>query len=166
MNTLPAPQPGLHSTPKHAGSLPRTALPSQLRTAYRMERQRCSAILSPAQAEAFREQGTPGALLPVHTEAGAGVSPKSVLAGFLVVEGFTGPEQVQALKAQGEELIRNFEPKSMSLFSTKNQKTTTNDYFAKSANNIRCDCAAGWLEHLHMAHVGCCMSLLLKAKQC
>ena len=58
------------------------------------------------------------------------------------MEEFTEKEQVQALKAQGEELIRDFEPESISLFSTKNQKTTSNDYFAKSANNIRCGCAS------------------------
>ena len=52
------------------------------------------------------------------------------------MEGFSQPEQVKALKAQGEELIRGFQPEDISFFSTTNQKTTTNDYFAQSANNI------------------------------
>ncbi|KXZ55753.1 hypothetical protein GPECTOR_2g1303 [Gonium pectorale] len=53
---------------------------------------------------------------------------------FLVLERFASPEDCARLKARMEALLAGFDPKTISVFTTKNQKT--DDYFLQSASNI------------------------------
>ena len=43
--------------------------------------------------------------------------------GFLVLENFAAPEEVQRLRKRAEQLVDDFEPESVSVFSTKSQVT-------------------------------------------
>ena len=45
--------------------------------------------------------------------------------GFLVLENFASPEEVQRLRSRAETLVDGFNPESVSIFSTKSQVTTT-----------------------------------------
>ncbi|EIE24756.1 phytanoyl-CoA dioxygenase [Coccomyxa subellipsoidea C-169] len=56
--------------------------------------------------------------------------------GFLVLEGFASPDEVADLRQRAGELVEGFEPATRSVFSTKSQASTTDDYFLESANNI------------------------------
>ena len=56
--------------------------------------------------------------------------------GYLVLEGFASAEEVAALRRRAGELVEAFEPEAHSVFSTKNQESTSNDYFLESANGI------------------------------
>ena len=42
-------------------------------------------------------------------------------AGYLVLENFTSLQQTQELRHQASQLVDGFDPKSISIFSTKNQ---------------------------------------------
>jgi len=42
-------------------------------------------------------------------------------AGYLVLENFTPLQQTQELRHQASQLVDGFDPKSISIFSTKNQ---------------------------------------------
>ena len=44
--------------------------------------------------------------------------------GFLVLENFAAPEEVQRLRKRAEQLVDDFEPESVSVFSTKSQVTS------------------------------------------
>ena len=124
--------------PLSTGSVAHAALPHTSRPVQAAARQRCGAVVSPAQAETFRDQGAAACPVSLRIVCYLRLADVQPCSGFLVLEDFAELKQVQALKAQGEELIRGFEPESSpSFFSTKNQKSTSNDYFAQSANNIR-----------------------------
>eukprot|EP00243_Klebsormidium_subtile_P004073 TRINITY_DN17848_c0_g1_i1.p1 TRINITY_DN17848_c0_g1~~TRINITY_DN17848_c0_g1_i1.p1 ORF type:complete len:290 (-),score=42.38 TRINITY_DN17848_c0_g1_i1:330-1199(-) len=56
--------------------------------------------------------------------------------GFLLLEDFVSLEECERLKQRAEELVADFDPKDISIFSTKNQKQHTDGYFYKSAGNI------------------------------
>jgi phytanoyl-CoA hydroxylase len=56
--------------------------------------------------------------------------------GFLVLEGFASAEDCQKMMTRMGELVDGFDPSSISIFSTKNQKKTTNEYFLNSGGNI------------------------------
>ncbi|KAK9814685.1 hypothetical protein WJX72_009793 [[Myrmecia] bisecta] len=56
--------------------------------------------------------------------------------GYLVVPGWAGPEQLQEMRQRAEELVDMFDPESISVFSTRNQSSTTDDYFLESASNV------------------------------
>lgn len=56
--------------------------------------------------------------------------------GYLVLEDFASSEECRRLIGRITELVDQFDPSSASIFSTKNQKETTNDYFMKSSGNI------------------------------
>lgn len=58
--------------------------------------------------------------------------------GFLVVEDFVPPDECDALKARAHELIAAFDPDEIqSVFSTKEQTRTSDDYFLTSGDKIR-----------------------------
>ena len=41
--------------------------------------------------------------------------------GFLILENFVAPDEVQRLRKRAEQLVDDFEPESVSVFSTKSQ---------------------------------------------
>ena len=43
--------------------------------------------------------------------------------GYLVLESFASPEEVQRLRSRADELVDSFSPESVSVFSTKSQVT-------------------------------------------
>lgn len=58
--------------------------------------------------------------------------------GFLVLPGFISPERCDALVARAGELVEGFEPSDIpSVFSTTDQKKTTDDYFLSSGDQVR-----------------------------
>jgi phytanoyl-CoA hydroxylase len=58
--------------------------------------------------------------------------------GFLVLTDFVSPELCDALRARAEELVRNFDPAGIvSIFSTRQQTRTSDDYFLESGDKIR-----------------------------
>jgi phytanoyl-CoA hydroxylase len=58
--------------------------------------------------------------------------------GFLVLEDFVTAEACDALRARAEELVRDFDPAGIvSIFSTREQNRTSDDYFLESGDKIR-----------------------------
>jgi phytanoyl-CoA hydroxylase len=58
--------------------------------------------------------------------------------GFLVQENFVTSEACDALRARAEELVRDFDPAGViSIFSTRAQTRTSDDYFLESGDKIR-----------------------------
>jgi phytanoyl-CoA hydroxylase len=58
--------------------------------------------------------------------------------GFLVIENFAGREECERLKHRAEELVRNFDPRGVvSIFSTREQTRTSDDYFLDSGDKVR-----------------------------
>ncbi|KAL8471030.1 hypothetical protein ACS0TY_033559 [Phlomoides rotata] len=57
--------------------------------------------------------------------------------GYLVLESFASPDDIKSLRLQMEQLLDAFDSSTKaSIFSTKNQKQTTDDYFFESAEKI------------------------------
>jgi phytanoyl-CoA hydroxylase len=57
--------------------------------------------------------------------------------GFLVLERLIEPAACDALIARAGELMRAFRPETVSVFSTRDQTRTTDDYFLESGDKIR-----------------------------
>jgi phytanoyl-CoA hydroxylase len=57
--------------------------------------------------------------------------------GYLVVENFVSTEACDELRARAEELVRDFDPSVISIFSTHEQTRTSDDYFLDSGDKIR-----------------------------
>ncbi|MBK8258431.1 MAG: phytanoyl-CoA dioxygenase family protein [Polyangiaceae bacterium] len=57
--------------------------------------------------------------------------------GYLVVPGFLPIETCQTLRERAAFLVDGFDPQTVSIFSTKNQSSTTDDYFLNSGRDIR-----------------------------
>ena len=58
--------------------------------------------------------------------------------GFLVLEDFVAAEACDALRARAEQLVREFDPAGIvSIFSTREQTRTSDDYFLESGDKIR-----------------------------
>ncbi|HBB95151.1 MAG TPA: phytanoyl-CoA dioxygenase [Blastocatellia bacterium] len=58
--------------------------------------------------------------------------------GFLVLEDFVPPEACDALRGRANELVREFDPAGVvSIFSTREQTRTSDDYFLESGDKIR-----------------------------
>jgi phytanoyl-CoA hydroxylase len=58
--------------------------------------------------------------------------------GFLVLENFVTPQACDALRARAEQLVRDFDPAGVvSIFSTREQTRTSDDYFLESGDKIR-----------------------------
>ena len=58
--------------------------------------------------------------------------------GFLVLASFASREACDALRARAEELVRDFDPTdAISIFSTREQTRTSDDYFLESGDKIR-----------------------------
>lgn len=58
--------------------------------------------------------------------------------GFLVLPGFVAPAACDALIARAAELVRACRPDAPSIFSTRDQTRTSDDYFLGSGDKIRC----------------------------
>ncbi|KAK9802831.1 hypothetical protein WJX73_003968 [Symbiochloris irregularis] len=56
--------------------------------------------------------------------------------GYLVVPNFATAEETKQLRDRALQLVAGFEPNTKAIFSTKNQKATTNQYFMDSGSNI------------------------------
>jgi len=58
--------------------------------------------------------------------------------GFLVLEDFVRPEACDALRARANEVVREFDPAGVvSIFSTREQTRTSDDYFLESGDKVR-----------------------------
>ena len=57
--------------------------------------------------------------------------------GFLVLGNFISPESCNRLRARAEELVSEFDPSVVSIFSTHEQTRTSDDYFLESGDKIR-----------------------------
>lgn len=57
--------------------------------------------------------------------------------GFLVLPGFVPAAACDALKARAEALVEGFQPETVSIFSTREQTRTSDDYFLGSGDHIR-----------------------------
>ncbi|HKE05907.1 MAG TPA: phytanoyl-CoA dioxygenase family protein, partial [Blastocatellia bacterium] len=58
--------------------------------------------------------------------------------GFLVIENFADREECERLKRRAEELVREFDPRGViSIFSTREQTRTSDDYFLDSGDKVR-----------------------------
>lgn len=60
------------------------------------------------------------------------------LDGYLVLENFASSEEVTAMLARADELVEAFDPSTVpnSIFSTTDQKKTSDDYFLDSGNHV------------------------------
>ncbi len=58
--------------------------------------------------------------------------------GFLLLENFVAREACDELRARAEQLVREFDPSVISIFSTHEQTRTSDDYFLESGDKIRC----------------------------
>lgn len=56
--------------------------------------------------------------------------------GYLVIDSFSSPEEIQEMRDRMAELLKGFDPSKSSIFSTKNQRATTDEYFFNSAENV------------------------------
>ncbi len=57
--------------------------------------------------------------------------------GFLVLPDFVSAEACDRLRARAKEMVREFEPHNISIFSTHEQTRTSDDYFLGSGDKIR-----------------------------
>ena len=58
--------------------------------------------------------------------------------GFLTLEGFVSPAACDALRERAESLVERFDPAGVvSIFSTREQARTSDDYFMESGDKIR-----------------------------
>ena len=57
--------------------------------------------------------------------------------GFLVLEDFVAPSECDRLRARAEELVAAFEPETVSVFSTREQTRTSEEYFLSSGDKVR-----------------------------
>ena len=57
--------------------------------------------------------------------------------GFLILENFVSEQSCDRLRARAEELVLEFDPSVVSIFSTHEQTRTSDDYFLQSGDQIR-----------------------------
>src|ERR1043166_6646589 len=57
--------------------------------------------------------------------------------GFLIIEDFVDAGSCDRLRARAAELVREFDPSVVSVFSTHEQTRTSDDYFLGSGDKIR-----------------------------
>lgn len=59
--------------------------------------------------------------------------------GYVVIPGFKAMEEIAQLRQRAAEIVNEFDPASTrSIFTTKDQARSTDDYFLRSANTVRC----------------------------
>jgi len=57
--------------------------------------------------------------------------------GFIVLDDFVAPSECDRLRARAEELVAAFEPETVSVFSTREQTRTSDEYFLESGDRVR-----------------------------
>ncbi|MDQ3743788.1 MAG: phytanoyl-CoA dioxygenase family protein [Acidobacteriota bacterium] len=57
--------------------------------------------------------------------------------GFLVLEDFVAPSECDRLRSRARELVEAFEPETVSVFSTREQTRTSDEYFLESGDRVR-----------------------------
>src|SRR5436190_12473901 len=71
----------------------------------------------------------------------AGMTPEQLAQyereGFLVLPNFVSSAACDELRAHAEELVQQFDPAVISVFSTRDQTRTSDDYFLESGDKIR-----------------------------
>ena len=58
--------------------------------------------------------------------------------GFLTLPGFVSPAACDELVARAAEIVRDFQPASYSIFTTRDQTRHVDEYFLESGGKIRC----------------------------
>ena len=58
--------------------------------------------------------------------------------GYLVLPDFVADDTILGMKARADEIVRDFNPETISIFSTKDQATKTDDYFLASSDKVCC----------------------------
>ncbi len=59
--------------------------------------------------------------------------------GYVVIPGFKSMEEIAQLRQRAAEIVNEFDPSSSrSIFTTKDQARSTDDYFLRSDNTVRC----------------------------
>lgn len=58
--------------------------------------------------------------------------------GYLIIKGFLKQETIDILKAETQEIIRKFDPKTLKIFTTEDQNNHTDTYFLESGDKVRC----------------------------
>lgn len=58
--------------------------------------------------------------------------------GYSVIPSALSKDTIAAIRADMDTLLRDFDPKTISIFSTKEQTRTSDDYFLGSGDKIRC----------------------------
>ncbi len=59
--------------------------------------------------------------------------------GFIVIPGFKTAQQIARVRERAAQIVNDFDPSSSrSIFSTNKQAETTDDYFLRSDNTVRC----------------------------
>jgi phytanoyl-CoA hydroxylase len=58
--------------------------------------------------------------------------------GYIVIPGFKQASEIAALRARAAQIVNEFDPKGAGVFSTIEQEKTTDDYFLRSDNTVRC----------------------------
>lgn len=56
--------------------------------------------------------------------------------GYIVIESFASPEEINGMRDRMNELLDGFDCSVTSIFSTKNQKESTDDHFFESADKV------------------------------
>ena len=58
--------------------------------------------------------------------------------GYLVIPGWLSPETMADMRASAEQVVRDFDASTVSVFSTNEQVRSTDDYFLGSGGRVRC----------------------------
>jgi phytanoyl-CoA hydroxylase len=58
--------------------------------------------------------------------------------GYCIVENFKNLAQCQQLQTRAEQIVDNFSPSDISIFSTKEQQRNADNYFLNSGDKVRC----------------------------
>jgi phytanoyl-CoA hydroxylase len=58
--------------------------------------------------------------------------------GFLLIPDFKSPAEVAALRARAEQIVEEFDPETISIFSARDERAKSDEYFLTSGDKIRC----------------------------
>jgi phytanoyl-CoA hydroxylase len=58
--------------------------------------------------------------------------------GFLIIPNFKSAGEIAALRARAERIVDDFDPKIVSIFSTRSESVRRDEYFLTSGDKIRC----------------------------
>ena len=58
--------------------------------------------------------------------------------GFLLLPGFKSHQEIAGLRARAEEIVEAFDPAIISIFSARDERTRSDEYFLTSGDKIRC----------------------------